>query len=226
VTSDEQKDNAPCSCLPRARGFSLLEMMMVITLILILATISTPYYQTAIVRTREAVLRDDLFTLRSQIDRFTADNKRAPASLEELVEKAYMGSIPRGPFTGSTETWTVEMEDASLALDDSQAAEKLPARPIVAPASCRPLLKLKEWPAGSLRYASAPRGFSQPVPPRRGSWTSTAGPKGRRWKARRTAVGREEQGTVASGERQIQNLKFKRKAAAMPINHNKIIEEQ
>ena len=90
-----------------------------VALILIVATISEPIYQTTIVRTREASLRENLFTLRSQIDRFTLDNHRAPASLEELVEKHYMGSVPRDPFTGSTETWQTETEDASLSLDDS-----------------------------------------------------------------------------------------------------------
>ena len=103
----------------RPRGFSLLEMMMVVTIILILATISTPYFRTAIILAREAALRQDLFTLRVQIDRFTLDYKRAPPSLQELVDKAYMGSIPRDPLTDSTETWTVEMEDASLSLDDT-----------------------------------------------------------------------------------------------------------
>ena len=63
-------------------------MMAVVTLILILATISQPYYRTVIVRAREAALRQDLFTLRAQIDRFTADYHRAPASLQELVKKA------------------------------------------------------------------------------------------------------------------------------------------
>jgi len=79
VTSDERHDNL--------FGFSLLEMMTVITLILILATFATPIYRTVIVRAREATLREDLFTLRSQIDRFTHDNECGPASLEELVDK-------------------------------------------------------------------------------------------------------------------------------------------
>jgi general secretion pathway protein G len=85
-------------------GFSLLEMMMVITVILILASISAPLYMTSLVRAREAVLRDHLFTLRSLIDRFTLDNGRAPARLEELVEGGYLGRLPTDPFTGSNET--------------------------------------------------------------------------------------------------------------------------
>ncbi|MGB7591774.1 MAG: prepilin-type N-terminal cleavage/methylation domain-containing protein [Terriglobia bacterium] len=95
-------------------GFSLLEMMMVITVILIVASISAPIYMTAVVRAREAVLRDHLFTLRALIDRFTLDNGRAPLRLEELVEKGYLGRIPTDPFTGSNETWQEEKEDAPL----------------------------------------------------------------------------------------------------------------
>jgi prepilin-type N-terminal cleavage/methylation domain-containing protein len=84
----------------RAEGFSLLEMMMVVTLILIVASIATPIYQTCAQRAREAVLRDHLFTLRALIDRFTLDNGRAPLRLEELVEKGYLGRLPTDPFTG------------------------------------------------------------------------------------------------------------------------------
>ena len=98
----------------RPEGFSLLEMMMVVTVILILASISAPLYMTSVVRAREAVLRDDLFTLRSLIDRFTLDNRRSPARLEELVEGGYLGRLPTDPFTGSNETWQVKNEDAPL----------------------------------------------------------------------------------------------------------------
>ncbi len=111
MTSDERKDNS--------RGFSLLEMMTVISLILILATLAMPMYHTVVVRAREVTLRDDLFTLRSQIDRFTHDYERGPSSLDELVEKEYLGAVPTDPFTGSNETWQLETETASLSLDDS-----------------------------------------------------------------------------------------------------------
>jgi general secretion pathway protein G len=102
-----------------SEGFSLLEMMAVAVLILILATFAMPYYRTIIVRAHEANLRDELFTLRSQIDHFTHDNERAPASLEELVQKQYLGSVPRDPFTGSSETWTVDQETSSISVGDS-----------------------------------------------------------------------------------------------------------
>jgi general secretion pathway protein G len=98
----------------RSQGFSLLEMMMVVTLILIVASIATPIYRTCETRTREAVLRDHLFSLRPLIDQFTRDNGRAPLRLEELVEKGYLGRLPTDPFTGSNQTWQVEKEDAPL----------------------------------------------------------------------------------------------------------------
>jgi len=101
----------------RLAGFSLLEMMMVITLILIVVSISAPAYMNCRVLAREAVLSHNLFTMRFLIDRFTLDNGRAPARLEEFVEKGYRGSVPTDPFTGSNETWQVEQEDEPLSPD-------------------------------------------------------------------------------------------------------------
>src|SRR5574337_1443252 len=68
------------------RGFTLLELMMVMTLILILASLAVPSFHVAVVRAREAVLRDDLYTMRKLIDQFTMDKQRAPVTLDELVE--------------------------------------------------------------------------------------------------------------------------------------------
>jgi general secretion pathway protein G len=84
-----------------AEGFSLLEMMAVVTVILIVASIATPIYQTCATPTREAVLRDHLFTLRFLIDQFARDNGRAPLRLEELVGKDHLGIPPTHPFAGS-----------------------------------------------------------------------------------------------------------------------------
>ena len=85
--------------------------MLVVAIILMLASIAVPHYQRTLLFMREARLRDDLFTMRSMIDRFTLDNKRPPESLNELVEKGYLGAIPIDPFTGSDQSWQVEMED-------------------------------------------------------------------------------------------------------------------
>jgi general secretion pathway protein G len=97
-------------------GFTLLELMVVLTLILILASFAFPTYQVAIIRAREAVLRDDLFTMRSLIDQFTLDKQRPPQSLDELVEAGYLrGGVPEDPFTRSNQTWRVDFEDVAVA---------------------------------------------------------------------------------------------------------------
>lgn len=96
-------------------GFTLLELMVVITLILILASFAMPTFRVAVIHAREAVLRDDLFTLRKLIDEFTIDKQRPPASLDELVEAGYLrGGIPVDPFTNSNETWRTDTEDVPI----------------------------------------------------------------------------------------------------------------
>ncbi len=94
---------------------------MVLTLIMILASFAIPTYHFAIQRAREAVLRDDLYTLRSLIDEFTVDKQRAPASLQELVDAGYLrGGVPVDPVTGSNETWRVDVEESPLTSDQAQ----------------------------------------------------------------------------------------------------------
>lgn len=95
---------------------------MVLTLILILASFALPSYHVAVVRAREAALRDDLYTLRKLIDEFTLDKQRAPTSLDELVEAGYLrGGIPVDPMTGSNQTWRVDIEDVPLSPDQAAA---------------------------------------------------------------------------------------------------------
>jgi len=96
-------------------GFTLLELMIVITLIMILAAMAAPTYHVAIVRAREAVLRDDLYTLRKLIDQYTIDKQKAPQTLDDLVEAGYLrGGIPTDPFTGRNDTWKTDTEDVPL----------------------------------------------------------------------------------------------------------------
>ena len=85
---------------------------MVVTLILIVVSIAQPIYHTAVVRAREALLADHLYTLRYLIDRFTADNGPSPRRLEEIVEKGYLTRLPTDPITGSNETWQ-EVQEAA-----------------------------------------------------------------------------------------------------------------
>ena len=98
-------------------GFSLLEMMAVIDLIMLLAVFALPGFHSVMMHSHEVVLREELFALRNQIDRFTHDYERGPASLDELVEKEYIGAVPVDPLTGSNQTWQVDTETAPVSLD-------------------------------------------------------------------------------------------------------------
>lgn len=109
------KDGRESGSKRLAAAFTLLELMIVLTLILILASIAAPTYQVAVVRAREAVLRDDLYTMRKLIDEFTLDKQRPPSTLDELVEAGYLRSgIPVDPFTGSNQTWRTDTEDVPI----------------------------------------------------------------------------------------------------------------
>lgn len=92
-----------CRLLP---GFTLLELMIVITIIIILAAIVLPQYQKTITAAREAVLRDDLYKIRSLLDQYAADKGKLPQSLDDLVSSGYMREKPVDPFTDQAD-WTV-----------------------------------------------------------------------------------------------------------------------
>ncbi len=89
----------------QARGFTMIELLVVVSLVIILAGIGMAQYKSGVIRAQEAVLKEDLFRLRDVIDQFYADKQKYPQSLEELVEGQYLRAIPKDPFTGSADTW-------------------------------------------------------------------------------------------------------------------------
>jgi general secretion pathway protein G len=103
----------------RRRGFTFVELMVVIAIILILVTMAIPIYQKAITRTKESVLKNNLFTLRTVIDNYSYDKEKAPQNLRDLVSEGYLREVPVDPMTGSSE-WRTVMEDASQALNQSE----------------------------------------------------------------------------------------------------------
>ena len=100
----------------RSSGFTLLEMIIVISIMIILISIALPMYNQSIVRSREAVLRNDLFELRSLISQYTLDKQKAPQGLDDLVTAGYIKVVPKDPMTGEP-NWEVVQEDVLLAVD-------------------------------------------------------------------------------------------------------------
>ena len=101
-------------------GFTIIELMVVISIVMIIVSIAVPIYTQSILRAREAVLRQDLFAMRSAIDQYTMDKSKAPQSLHDLVQDGYLREIPKDPFTDSRDTWQVAQEDVLLSIDQNQ----------------------------------------------------------------------------------------------------------
>ena len=86
-------------------GFTLIELLVVISLIVILATMGMPMYKSSVTRSREAVLKEDLFRMRDAIDQYYADKGQYPSALDSLVSEGYLRRIPKDPITDSADTW-------------------------------------------------------------------------------------------------------------------------
>jgi general secretion pathway protein G len=97
----------------RRFGFTLIELMIVMAVIAVLMAVALPIYNRSIIRSKESVLKNNLFTLRTVIDEYTYDKQKAPQTLQDLVSDGYLRQVPIDPITGNSDSWKLIMEDAS-----------------------------------------------------------------------------------------------------------------
>src|SRR3954467_14639307 len=90
----------------RERGFTLLELMIVISIIIVLAAVALPQYHKTIMHARETVLKDDLFSMRKLLDQYSADKGKLPQSLDDLITAGYMREVPKDPITDNND-WAI-----------------------------------------------------------------------------------------------------------------------
>ena len=115
---------------PQSKGFTLLELMIVLAIIGILATIAQPDLKYALIRARESVLKEDLFQMRDAIDQYYSDSGKYPAQLGDLINRtdkamSYLRDIPKDPFTGAADWITVALEGEESGVFDVHSASPL-----------------------------------------------------------------------------------------------------
>jgi general secretion pathway protein G len=100
-------------------GFTLIELIIVMTIIGLLAAFAIPSYVQSIRKAREAVLKEDLHSMRTAIDSYTVDKEKAPQTLEDVVQAGYLKSMPVDPFTHRTDTWIAHQSDSMMSIDQT-----------------------------------------------------------------------------------------------------------
>ena len=101
-------------------GFTMVELMIVMAIMLVLTTLAVASYTTAVKHAREAVLREDLQVMRTAISSYTMDKEKAPQSLDDLVQSGYLRAIPVDPMTHSSDTWVTDSSQAMYSLDETE----------------------------------------------------------------------------------------------------------
>lgn len=102
------------------RGFTFVELMVVVTIIVILISMAIPIYNKSVIRAKESVLKNNLFTLRTCIDNYTYDKQKAPQNLQDLVSEGYLRQVPVDPMTGTADSWKVIMEDGQNSVSQTE----------------------------------------------------------------------------------------------------------
>lgn len=100
-------------------GYTLIELIIVMAIISILMAVAVPLYQKSLLSTKESLLKNNLFTLRTVIDEYTFDKEKAPQTLQDLVDQGYLRAVPVDPITGSDQTWKLIIEDAVSSVDQT-----------------------------------------------------------------------------------------------------------
>ncbi|MCK5235750.1 MAG: prepilin-type N-terminal cleavage/methylation domain-containing protein [Deltaproteobacteria bacterium] len=111
-----------------SKGFTLIEVLIVMTLIAVLAAIAVPSYRSSVIKAREATLLEDLYVMRDSIDKYYSDKGSYPVSLSKLVEGKYIRSIPMDPFTNSSGTWVELYSDGGGGVFDVQSGSSMIGR--------------------------------------------------------------------------------------------------
>ena len=113
IQNGERVTSRPAYASRRRFGFTFIELMIVMAIIAVLMAVALPIYTRSIIRSKESVLKNNLFTLRTVIDEYTYDKQKAPQTLEDLVSDGYLRQVPIDPITGTADSWKLIMEDAS-----------------------------------------------------------------------------------------------------------------